>query len=341
MFKVCIRCNTYNHSCFIEEALRGFVIQKTDFPFVVAIVDDASIDGTPQIITSFFGRYFDTGDSSIACREETEYGTVLFARHNTNSNCYFAIVLLKENHYSKKKSKLPYLSRWRDEAEYIASCEGDDYWTDPMKLQTQAVFLDEHEEFSLCCHRYKIYNQKNGTWEEDYVHALFDNHPEGFSFTRSDNLKTWITKTMTLMYRRAWLIEEEFQEYKYRCDEHLSYHLLSHGPGYCFPFVGAVYRRTDSGVFASLPEKSKRMRGVLIRSELLGKNLSDNDLRDNVYSLIKKCLNKNCSLKGMIPPISICLKSYYLTDGFTASLRVAKKFLSSYIKGVFAKIRVK
>ena len=341
MYKVCISCFTYNQARYIVDTMNGFVMQETDFPFVATIVDDASTDDAPQVISRYFEEYFDINDSSTAFQEETDYGKVLFARHSINKNCYFAIVLLNENHYQRKKRKTLYLSRWRDNAEYIAPCEGDDYWTDPLKLQTQVEFLDGHGEYSLCCHRYRIFNQRSGSWEKDYVHALFDKHPEGFSFTRSDNLKTWITKTMTLMYRRDWLIEEEFQGYKYRCDEHLNYHLLSHGPGYCLPFVGAVYRRTDSGVFASLPEKAKRMRGVLIRSELLSHNLKDCDLKENVFFLIKKCLNKNCSLKGMMTPISICLKSYYLTDGFTATLRVAKKLLSSYIKGVFARIRVK
>ena len=131
--------------------MTGFVMQETDFPFVAAIVDDASTDETPQVITSYFDRYFDTEDSSVAFHEETEYGTVLFARHKTNPNCYFAIVLLKENHF-KKKSKRPYLTRWTKDIPYVALCEGDDYWTDPKKLQKQIEYLDAHGDCSLCVH---------------------------------------------------------------------------------------------------------------------------------------------------------------------------------------------
>lgn len=339
-YTVCTRCFTYNQGEFILDTLRGFVTQETDFPVVSVIVDDASTDSAPQIILDFFRRNFNIQDSAIAYQENNDYGEVLYAQHKDNKNCFFAILLLKENHYSRNISKIPYLSRWVDRSKYIAMCEGDDFWTDPMKLKTQVDFLDRNRNYSLCCHRYKIYNQISDTWENDYVKSWFDVHPEGFSFSRTDNLKTWITKTMTLMYRREWVDEKEMQKFRYRCDEHLNYLLLSRGPGYCFPFVGAVYRRTDTGVFAPLPEKAKRMRGILIRSELLAHNLKDNDLKEDVFRRIKKYLNKDCSLKGMIGPIGICLKSCYLTGGLISSLRMAKKMLGSFIKGAFAKHRV-
>lgn len=336
-FVVCIRCLTYNHAPYILDAMNGFAMQKTDFPFIAVIVDDASTDNTPQLVSSYINNHFDTDNSSFL--EEREFGKILFARHRENKNCFFAAVFLKENHYKLNISKSSYFSRWSDSARFSALCEGDDYWTDPYKLQTQVNFMEAHGEYSLCCHRYMIYDQSRGSWKEDYVHALFDRQPDGFSFTRSDNLKTWITKTMTLMYRREWITDKELQKYKYRCDEILNYHLLSRGPGYCLPFVGAVYRRTDSGVFAPLTEKAKRMRGVLIRSELLAHNLEDNDLREDVYLRIKKSLFKDHSLKGLISPIGICLKSYYLTGGFILCLRIAKKFLGSLLKGNSQKLR--
>lgn len=140
--KVCIRCYTYNHAQYIGDAMNGFVMQETDFPFVAAIVDDASTDETPQVISNYFVECFDTEDSTVAFREETDYGTVLFARHRTNLNCFFAIVLLKENHYSQGKGKQAYLDRWIEDAKYVALCEGDDYWIDSHKLQKQVSLLD-------------------------------------------------------------------------------------------------------------------------------------------------------------------------------------------------------
>ena len=159
MYKVCIRCYTYNQARYIEDALNGFVMQETSFPFVATIVDDASTDETPQVITRYFDRYFDTEDSSVAFREETEYGTVLYARHKTNLNCFFAIVLLKENHYSQRKGKRSYLLRWIKDVPYVALCEGDDYWIDSKKLQKQILYMEEHPECRMCCHAVK--------WETD------------------------------------------------------------------------------------------------------------------------------------------------------------------------------
>ncbi len=146
MFRVCIRSYTYNHSHYIEDAMNGFVIQNTRFPFVALIVDDASTDGTSQIITDYFYTYFNTENSSTAYREEADYGTVLFSNHRMNPNCFFAIVLLKDNHYSRGKSKRPYLRRWIDNSEYIAYCEGDDYWIDSDKLQKQVSILEKNQD---------------------------------------------------------------------------------------------------------------------------------------------------------------------------------------------------
>lgn len=148
--RVCILCATFNQSRYIEDAMNGFVIQETDFPFVAVIMDDASTDGEPQVLCDYYYRFFNHEDSKVAYREEAEFGAILFAQHRVNKNCYFAIVLLKENHYSQRKSKLPYYSLWSDKVPYIALCEGDDYWTDPFKLQKQVAFLEEHEDYSMC-----------------------------------------------------------------------------------------------------------------------------------------------------------------------------------------------
>jgi len=195
-------CATYNHSAYITDAMNGFVMQQTDFPFVCTIIDDASTDGEQDVIRRYVEDNFDLQEASVAYEKDADYGHIIFARHKTNKNCYFAIILLKENHYSQRKSKAPYLTEWMD-TKYIALCEGDDYWTDSLKLQKQVDFLEKHTDYSLCCHRYKTYNQNDGTWDDDYVKQLFEESPDGFTFSNYENLnKAWITKTMTLVYRR-------------------------------------------------------------------------------------------------------------------------------------------
>lgn len=151
-YKVCVRCFTYNHEPYILDSLKGFVLQQTSFPMVSVVVDDASTDKTAEVIRGFVYDNFDLEDKSIAYEKETDYAQIIFARHKSNLNCHFAVLLLKENHYSQNKSKMQYLAEWMANAMYIAICEGDDYWTDPLKLQKQVDFLETHPEHSLCFH---------------------------------------------------------------------------------------------------------------------------------------------------------------------------------------------
>ncbi len=143
-----VRCMTYNQARYITDAMNGFCMQQTNFPFVCTIVDDASTDGEQEVIRQYLNDNFDLQDASIAYEKDEAYGHVTFARHKTNVNCYFAVVYLNENHYSQRKPKAPYLKEWTDNVKYIALCEGDDYWTDPLKLQKQVDFLEANEE---CC----------------------------------------------------------------------------------------------------------------------------------------------------------------------------------------------
>ena len=149
-YMVYVSCATYNQSSYIEEALDGFCIQQTDFPFVCGIIDDASTDGEAEVIQKYMEEHFDLNDAEVTRHEETEDFVRIFAQHKINKNCYFVVVYLKHNHYQIKKSKLPYVCEWRDVAKYIALCEGDDYWIDPLKLQKQVDFMEAHPTHSLC-----------------------------------------------------------------------------------------------------------------------------------------------------------------------------------------------
>lgn len=143
-YMVRITCMTYNHAPYITDAMNGFVMQRTDFPFVCIIIDDASTDGEPELIRKYVGEYFDLQETSIAYDKDTDYGHVTYARHKTNKNCFFAVVYLNENHYSQKKAKSPYLTEWLD-AKYVAFCEGDDFWTDSLKLQKEVDILESDD----------------------------------------------------------------------------------------------------------------------------------------------------------------------------------------------------
>lgn len=149
-FNVCCRCFTFNHSKYITDAMNGFTMQQTSFPFICTIVDDASTDGEQEVIRKYVDENFDFSDGSVAFHKETDYAHITYAQHKTNKNCYFAVLYLKENHYSQSKSKMGYLSEWRDMCEFEAICEGDDYWIVPDKLQKQVDFLEVNPNYGMC-----------------------------------------------------------------------------------------------------------------------------------------------------------------------------------------------
>ena len=120
---VSIRCLVYNHEQYLRQCLDGFVMQKTNFPFEAIVHDDASTDGSAAIIREYAEKYPDI----IKPIYETE------------------------NQYSKHDGSL---ARAMDAAmhpasKYVALCEGDDYWTDPEKLQIQVDFLESHPDVGL------------------------------------------------------------------------------------------------------------------------------------------------------------------------------------------------
>ena len=169
-WRVCVRCFTYNHAQYITDCLNGFTIQETTFPYICTIVDDASTDGEQDVIKKYLEDNFNVHDNSVVRNEETEDYVLTFAQHKTNTNCYFAVLFLKYNHYSIKKTKHPYLFEWQGNAKYIAICEGDDYWIAPDKLQKQVDLMENKPEYGMVCTASKIYVQGLGMKEGSYGH---------------------------------------------------------------------------------------------------------------------------------------------------------------------------
>lgn len=162
-YMVYISCTTYNHANYIEEALKGFYIQKTNFPFAAIVIDDASTDNEQEVLLRFVNEELDL--TSIE-KEETDDYIKIAGLHKNNQNCTFVILLLKYNHFRTKKAKSPYFEDFYKGIKYSAICEGDDYWTDPLKLQKQVDYLEAHPECGLVYTNSKILNQKEGKFTE-------------------------------------------------------------------------------------------------------------------------------------------------------------------------------
>lgn len=263
-YRVFVRCFTYNQAEFIVETMNGFTIQQTDFPFICCIVDDASTDGEQEVIRNYVNDNFDMSEGSCYFERMTDFASITYAQHKTNHNCYFAVLYLKENHYGKK-SKLPYLSEWTNGVEYTAACEGDDYWTSPNKLQKCVLFLDQHKNYSLVCHRFKVYHNEKRVFSDDGKSDIFANNPEGITFDRHFN--HFMAQTLCTMYRLC--DREEFDSYKgMHTDGVLSHFLLKKGYGFCINEYMAVYRLNAGSVWSEVGIKKKVLNNYKMYKEL-------------------------------------------------------------------------
>lgn len=126
--KVSVLCAAYNHEKYIRQCLEGFVSQKTDFNFEVLINDDASTDNTAKIIKEY----------------EEKYPEIIKP------------IYQKENQHSKKIKINPDILFPHAKGKYIAFCEGDDYWTDPCKLQKQVDALEKNPDCFMCLCRVDV-----------------------------------------------------------------------------------------------------------------------------------------------------------------------------------------
>ena len=136
--EISIICNTYNHEKYISQALDSFLMQKVDVPFEILVHDDASPDRTAEIIQAYTDKHPD----------------VIFP------------ILQQENQSSQGRPITPLIQIPRARGKYIAFCEGDDYWSDPEKLRIQYEFMEQHPEYSICCHAYSMVDRDGNLIEE-------------------------------------------------------------------------------------------------------------------------------------------------------------------------------
>jgi len=164
---VSICCITYNHEKYIGQALESFLMQKTNFNIEIIIGEDCSTDATKSIISSYCISY---PDRIKLITYEKNVGA--FTNHITVIDA--------------AKGK------------YIALCDGDDYWTDPLKLQKQVDFLDANPEYVICCHYSKVINEK-----EELVYL--NPNPTSLKYTYQDVLlgKKEETRLCSLVVRNV------------------------------------------------------------------------------------------------------------------------------------------
>ena len=218
---------TYNHAPYIRQCLDGFLMQKTKFRYEIIIVDDASTDGTTEIIKEYAEKHPDL----------------------------ITPIFQKENQYSKGiRGMFPRFCFPHAKGKYIALCEGDDYWTDPLKLQKQVDFLESHPDYVMCSHRFKQYMQKEGIYKDDWYGEV----PNGITYDLNSLIQGfWFHTPLTVMFRRDSLCLAEYEKYPNSKDATLFFHLLQKGRGFMIPEFMGMYRVHSGGVWSGVSEGSQ------------------------------------------------------------------------------------
>lgn len=220
MLSVCLI--TYNHAKYIRQAIDSVLMQRVNFTWELIIADDCSTDGTREIVLECYHRYPD-----------------------------FIRLILQEKNVGPAKNWLDLITT--PKSKYIAYLEGDDYWTDPLKLQKQVDFLERDHSYSLCCHAFEVLYQKKNIVDVSHLARKNMTPPNG-SFDIAYYVINKNVKSLSLVYRRSFVLCHEIELLYFKTpipssgDIPLILLLLTKGKGYFFSDTMGVYRFHDEGV---------------------------------------------------------------------------------------------
>lgn len=218
---VSISCATFNHKDYLRDAIEGFLMQKTEFLFEILIHDDASTDGTTEIVQEY----------------ERNYPSQIYP------------VYQKENQFSKGISISSTYNWPRAQGKYIAMCEGDDYWTDPFKLQKQVDFLEVNTEYSLCFHNALLIDEGRNTAPK----RIFNNEQK-----RTSNIEDAISgigiPTASILFEKELLHIPEWFMHIYNKDFAIQLLMAEKGKIGYINEVMSVYRRQPGGLNATMKQ---------------------------------------------------------------------------------------
>lgn len=226
--EVSIKCLVYNQVKYLRKCLDGFVNQKTNFSFEVIVHDDKSNDGSTEIIKEYAAKY-----PSIIIP-----------------------IIEEENIYSKKGfAGINEILKPMYKGKYLAFCEGDDYWTDPNKLQKQYDALEQHPECTVCFTKAAVINAEdtkilkhipNDSSRLNKIFSLRDYCREEFYIGQ------WTFHTSTMMFRRSILdgymevSSNEFKDFPYGDMPMMLYNLIK-GNGIYIDEITSHYRWLSGG----------------------------------------------------------------------------------------------
>lgn len=235
---VSVFCITFNHRNYIERCLNSLIDQKTDFKYEILVHDDASTDGTQEIIREYAEKYPDL----------------------------IIPVLQEKNQYSQGADILKHFLLPIASGEYIVECEGDDFWCDPEKLQMQVEALENHPECVLCVHETNTVDKEGNPQDLHFPMTRIDH----CIISTSEFMYLTLDKQNWLFHLSAFMVSKQlfdaYMEYKatgfpskfYRAgDLPLYLYFAMQGDIYYIDRVMSVYT-VESGGFMSRVRKDKQ-----------------------------------------------------------------------------------
>ena len=299
---------TYGHEQYIKKAIESVLIQETNFEFELIIADDCSPDNTKQIVEQI-AKNHPKGYRIKYFRQEKNIGM--------QSNGSFAL--------SQCSGK------------YVAICEGDDYWTDPLKLQKQVDFLENNSEYVFCVHRYKMYLENEKKFVENIYPLNFKAYVESHdSIEIKKNIfsKEWFTQPLTALIVRDDLKEVlKMQEhFSYFRDYHIFYFLLQRGKGICMEMCAGVYRINDGGVASSKTQYEKNKIAFFIFEELY--------LHTKEVFLLLNYWNSAFGIIKKKEGFQIIIKSYFYNLALKNKLISLKYFFKALFQSFVVKTKI-
>ena len=217
LVSICIQ--TYQHMDFIEECLNSILEQHADFDFEILLGDDESTDGTRELCLKYAAKYPDK---------------IRLLLHHRENN-------IKINGKPTGRFNLLY-NIFSARGEYIALCEGDDYWTNPLKLQRQVDFLQAHQECAFCFHKAHKIIKTQAKFASEFPVSITKN-----VLNTSEYLKIPTTATSSLLFRNIPL--KALTELKHSHGDFLIYcSLLEIGKAGYIDETMSIYRIHEFGI---------------------------------------------------------------------------------------------
>jgi len=229
---------TYGHEPYIIDAIEGVRIQNCNFNVELIIADDNSPDGTKNKVEDYLNSAVIPKNIDIKYFQHKK-------NKGANSNYLWA----------SKKTK----------GKYIAMCEGDDYWTDPLKLQKQVDFLEGNPEYVVCCHNAKIINEKGNLIQDKKLPKLIQDR----DYSSLELQKGAFLLTLTMVFRNV--LEEYPKNFSkvLNGDTFLISLLGGYGKGrYVEDIELAAYRVHSGGIWSEL-DNSKRLKARRVFNQVL------------------------------------------------------------------------